>query len=247
MSKRQEIRERRHRQQLRNRILVIGLVSLGALLVVFALVQSLRKNAGTGTPTEQAISYTPRQINAPQDGLHLGDPNAPVKMDVWEDFQCSGCEAYTTNIEPQVIQTYIETGKVYYTFHTYMFIDGGQGESHQAAYAALCANDQGRFWDYHDILFANWQGENVGGFSDERLAAFAEKIGLDMTAFNKCFDAKTYADQAAADMQAGVDLNVHSTPSIFVDGKLVVSSAGENYIPSFADIASAIETALQGK
>lgn len=247
MSKRQEIRERRRRQQLRNRILVIAFVSLGALLVVFLLIRYLHNNTTAGTPTEQGYSFTPRAINAPVDGLHIGDPNAPVKMDIWEDFQCSGCEAYTTNIEPAIIQTYVETGKVYYTFHIFMFIDGSQGESHQAANAALCANEQGRFWDYHDMLYANWKGENVGGFADANLVAFAQAIGLDMTKFNQCFDANTYADLAAADMQAGVDLGVNSTPSIFVDGKLVVSSAGQYYIPSYADIGSAIEAALQGQ
>ena len=58
----------------------------------------------------------------------MGNPNAPVKMDLWEDFQCSGCWSYTKNLEPQILQTYVDTGKVYYTFHFYPFIDGGQGE-----------------------------------------------------------------------------------------------------------------------
>ena len=177
----------------------------------------------------------------------MGDPNATVKMDVWEDFQCSGCMYYSTNLAPQIIQTYIETGKIYYTFHLMPFIDGGVGESHQAANAAMCANEQGRFWDYHDMLFANWTGENVGAYTDTSLVAFAEQIGLDMTGFKKCFEANTYATQISQDAQAGSDKGVPPTPGIFVNGQMVVSSQGKNLIPSFDDISSAIDAALAGK
>lgn len=246
MSKRQEIRARRRRQQLWNRILVIVLVSMGALLVVFALVvPSLSRNSNNPTSTD--ISFTPRPINAQMDGVHIGESNAPVKMDVWEDFQCSGCLPYTQTIEPQILQAYVETGKVYYTFRFYPFLDGGQGESQQSANAAMCANEQNRFWDYHDILFANWLGENVGSFTDARLVAFAQEIGLDMTAFNKCFQANTYADQIAQEVQAGTQLGVPPTPGIFVNNQIVISSAGQYYIPSFEDISRAIDSALQGQ
>lgn len=247
MSKRQEIRARRRRQQLINRILVIIMVSVGALLVVFALVlPSIRRGANTSTD-KPITAFTPRSINAPVDGFHIGDPSAPVKMDVWEDFQCSGCMSYSMNLEPQILQAYVETGKVYYTFHIYPFIDGGQGESHQSANAAMCANEQGRFWDYHDMLFANWLGENVGAYTDPRLVAFAEEIGLDMTAFNLCFQANTYADQIAQNIQDGTAIGVPPTPGIFVNGQAVVSSAGQNYIPSFEDISRTIDSALQGQ
>jgi protein-disulfide isomerase len=249
MSKRQEIRSRRRRERTRNRILVILLVAAGALLIIFALIlPGIRQATGTSTTAEKPIvTITPRAINAPMSGTSMGDPNAPVKMDVWEDFQCSGCMYYSMNLEPQIIQNYVETGKIYYTFHFMAFIDGGAGESHQAANAAMCANEQGRFWDYHDMLFANWTGENVGDYSDIRLVAYAEQIGLDMTAFKKCFEANTYANQISQDAQVGSDMGVPPTPGIFVNGQMVVSSKGQNLIPSFDDISSAIEAALAGK
>ena len=88
---------------------------------------------------------------------HLGDPNAPVKVDVYEDFRCSACLYYTQNVEPQIIQNYVETGKVYYTYHFFIVIDGNDGTdaSYRSANAALCAGEQGHFWDYHDTLYAN--------------------------------------------------------------------------------------------
>jgi protein-disulfide isomerase len=167
-------------------------------------------------------------------------------MDVWEDFQCSGCLSYTQKVEGQVLKAYVETGKVYYTFHFFPFIDGGKGESHQAANAAECASAQGRFRDYHDMLFANWLGENAGSYTDPRLVIFARDIGLDMTKFNQCFQANTYAAQIQQDVVAGTALGVPPTPGIFVNGKAVESSAGKNYLPTFDDISKIIDAALGG-
>ncbi len=243
MSKRQEIRERRRREHIRNRVIVILLVVAGALLITFTLVLPSLKGPDVG----KIVSITPAAYTAAVDKTSMGDPNAPVKMDVWEDFQCSGCLAYSKDIEPQIFQAYVETGKVHYTFHFYPFIDGGQGESHQAANAAMCAAAQDRFWDYHAMLFANWLGENAGSYTDARLVIFAQKINLDMTAFKQCFQANTYADQIAQDVQVGSGMGIPPTPGIFVNGQVVTSSAGQNYIPSFEDISRTIDSALQGQ
>jgi Protein-disulfide isomerase len=251
MSKRKEIREQHHDEMIRNRILVIGLVTAGVLVIVLALIvpgiNSARSHSGA---TDQTIAVTPittRAITVKVDGRHLGDPNAPVKVDVWEDFQCSSCRFYSVNVEPKIINNYVEAGKVYYTYHFYPFVDGSSvgGESHQAANAALCASDQGRFWDYHDILIANWNGENQGSFSAAHLIAFAENLGLDMTTFNQCFQANTYANLINQDMLAGQTAGVHKngTPSLFINGLLLTPG----YVPTYDQAASAIEAALVGK
>ncbi|MFZ1040566.1 MAG: thioredoxin domain-containing protein [Anaerolineales bacterium] len=243
MSKRQEMRERQRRKQSRNRLWVILFITIGALLISLFLILPNLKLSDAGN----IIQITPISNVVPMKGTSMGSSNARVKMDVWEDFQCSGCLSYTKNLEPQILQTYVETGKIYYTFHFFPFIDGGQGESHDAANAAMCAAAQGRFWDYHDMLFANWKGENAGSFTQSRLVAFAQTIGLDMTSFNKCFQENTYSAQIQQDIDEGSKLGVPPTPGIFVDGKMVVSSAGKNYIPSFDDISRAIEAGLSGK
>jgi protein-disulfide isomerase len=240
MGRRQEIRARRRRERIRNRLVWILVVILVAVFITFVLVVPSLRPPDLG----EIVVITPPARTAAANGTSIGDPEAPVRLDVWEDFQCSGCQSYSENLEPQIIQAYVETGQVYYTFHQYPFIDGGRGESHQAANASMCAEDQGRFWDYHDMLFANWLGENVGSFTDPRLVAFAERIGLDMEAFNACFEDNAFSTQIVEDFQAGQDMGVSSTPSIFVDGEPVVSSAGQGFIPSFEDIAAAIEAAL---
>lgn len=243
MSKRQKMRDRQRRTQNRNRLGVILFVTIGALLIALVLILPSLKS-----PTvSNVVQITPLANDVPMNKTSIGDPEAPVKMDVWEDFQCSGCLSYSEKIEPQIFQTYVETGKVYYTFHFYPFIDGGQGESHDAANAAMCAAAQERFWDFHAIAFANWIGENAGSYTKPRLIEFAQSIGLDMTAFNQCFQENTYSAEIQQDVDKGTKLGVPPTPGIFVNGELVVSSAGPNYIPSFDDISRAIEAGLGEK
>lgn len=248
MSKRQEIRARRRREQIRNRIIIILLVVLGALLVTFALILPSIKNANAAAnATKTAANYTPapvvtitpRALNTKVDGVHLGDPNAPVKVDVFSDFRCSACLFYIQNVEPQIIQNYVETGKAYYTYSTYIVIDRGDGTnaSLQSANAAMCAAEQNRFWDFHDTLFANQISEDASFFSDVRLVQMAENLKLDMTAFNQCFQTNKYAGDIQKDISRAESLNVTGTPSIFVNGK---------YVSNFQQVAQAIDAALAG-
>ncbi|HEY5270220.1 MAG TPA: thioredoxin domain-containing protein [Anaerolineales bacterium] len=245
MSKRQEIRQRRQRERTRNRILVILMVAAGALLIAFAFIRPLILNTqATANATQvPVISITPRAINTTVNGVHLGDPNALVKVDVYEDFRCSACLNYTQNFEPQIIQIYVDTGKVYYTFHSFIVIDGNTGSdaSNRSAKAAMCAAEQGHFWDYHDTLYANQVSEDASFFTDERLVAMAQNLYLDMTAFNQCYQAKKYAPDIQNDISQAHSLNLTFTPSILVDGTIVQIQQ------SFDDVSTAIDAALAGK
>jgi protein-disulfide isomerase len=198
------------------------------------------------TATDVGVtSITPQAWKAPINLNTMGDPTAKVKVDVWEDFQCPACKHYSEQIEPKVLQNYVETGKAFYTFHFFPFLDQNTPaqESHKAANAAYCAAEQGHFWDYHEMLFTNWLGENVGSFSESRLIAMGSALNLNTADFTKCVQGNTYATQIEQDMQAGTDIGVQGTPSVFVDGMLLTPG----YIPSYDQIAQAIDTALAGK
>ncbi len=96
---------------------------------------------------------------------------------------------------------------------------GREGESHWAAYAAECANQQGRFWEYHDKLFAEWRGENVGTYTLENLKQYAVELHLDSTRFNLCLengDARAAVDQDIAEAQGK---GVRGTPAFYVNGQ----------------------------
>jgi protein-disulfide isomerase len=219
LSKRQERRERARRANQRQRFITIALITLGVSLLVLAVIYPQIKSVG------EIVTVTPAALtNA--NGLSVGDPNAPVTIDVFEDFQCPACQYFTESIEPLVIQNLVAAGQARYVFHNYPFIDdhvakNGGGESDQAANASLCANEQGKFWEMHSILYANWQGENQGNFSNQRLQAMAKSIGLDMNKFNDCFDANKYRAEIQADYELGTKMGAQGTPSVFVNGKLI--------------------------
>lgn len=242
MSKRQEIRDKRRREQIRNKVLTILFIVGGALLITFALIwPSIR---ASNVPVNM---ITPRTFNAPVDGRSIGDPGAPVRLDVWEDFQCPACKDFSEVVMPQVIAAYVETGQVYYTFRFYPFIDNFSAgkESDQPANAVMCAGEQGRFWDYHDILFANWNGENQGAYADPKLERFAEVLKLDMKEFSACFAESRYQAEIDQDSAAEEAAGGQGTPYILVNDMQVLSSQGDRYVPDFEDIAAAIEAALR--
>jgi protein-disulfide isomerase len=246
MSKPQVTQKQRRKEQLRSGIIIIGLVAATIVIIALTLVHTTSNIVSPGVDEISIPSITPNLIHASVDGLHLGNPNASIKMDVWQDFQCPICKYYTDNIEPEIIKNYIETDKVYYTFHFLPIVERNSNpptqESHLAANAAMCANEQGHFWEYHNLLFANVQGENVGSFTDVRLVAIAKAVKLNINEFNQCYQSKRFNAQIDQDFAAGLALGAQGTPSIFLDGTQMTPG----YLPTYDQIAKAIDTAIAG-
>ncbi len=234
-SKRQRIKEKRKRQARMQRLGLIGGVTVVAVLIAVMLISSIWQ------PPDEIVTVEP--ISRPTAaGTAMGNPNAPVIMDVFEDFQCPACTFYTEEVERRIAETYAASGQVYYVFHHYPFLDSNstEKESQQAANASMCANEQGLFWEYHDLLFTNWNGENAGAFRDERLMLFAETLELDMDSFTTCFEENRYQAEIQADYEMGVGMGASGTPSVFVNGQQVTPG----YVPRFEDVQQAVEEAL---
>jgi len=234
-TKRQVVREKRLAKQRRQRILIVlGVVGAALIIAAIVIVPSFQ-------PIGDVVAITPHS-RPMVDGRAMGDSNAPVLIDVYSDFQCPACKTFAEQIEQQVVDTYVSTGQAYYIYRHFPFIDdrAPRNESDQAANASMCAGDENRFWDYHDILFANWNGENEGAFNDNRLVAFAESLGLDMPAFNNCFDANLHKEEIDTDYSTGRTIGVTGTPSVFVNGQQLTPG----FIPSFEEISQAVEAEL---
>ncbi|MCL5004078.1 MAG: DsbA family protein [Patescibacteria group bacterium] len=107
--------------------------------------------------------------------LPLGNPSASVKVVEFGDYQCPYCEQFYSSVFPQLKKDFIDTGKVEFAFRDLAFLGL---ESTNAALAASCANEQGKFWEYHDKLYGNQKGENQGAFSLENLKRFAAELSL---------------------------------------------------------------------
>jgi protein-disulfide isomerase len=238
-SLRKDMKDRRRKQrQMQRQLATLAIIGGAALLLAIIILPNLFKSSEpVGTFT--VITPVPRPQAA---GTAMGDSNALVRIDVFEDFQCPACQYYSQQVEPQVVENYVAKGTVYYVFRQYPFIDNQSAtrESDQAANASLCAADQGHFWDYHDMLYANWTGENIGNFSNTRLTAFAESIGLDMTEFNACFKENRFKEQIDQDLKDGDIMGTSGTPSLFVNGKIVAPGQ----VPSYEEISAAIEAEL---
>jgi protein-disulfide isomerase len=140
----------------------------------------------------------------------------------------------------QIEDTYLKpgTGKVRFIYRHMAFL--GQ-ESIDAAEASECANEQGKFWEYADTLFANQRGENRGAFSLSRLKQFAVDLGLDTAAFNTCLDARRYRSVVEQETQQAQARGVRQTPSIAVNNQLLEGA------PDFARLSQMIEQIAGGQ
>jgi len=212
MSKREEFREKRRRAERRNRWILIGSITLVALVVAFFLIYPQLKPLAAIQPAAPIARPNVNRNNS-------GDPNAPVKLTVFSDYQCPFCKNFWNETEAQVIDAYVKPGKVYFTarsagnFVSDNATGGTDTESRDSSQAVLCAADQNKFWQMNDALFTNVLGEADGiSFTPRRLQAIAQSVGLDMNAYNSCFSSSKYAAQADQDLKDAVKAGLTGTP-----------------------------------
>ena len=149
----------------------------------------------------------------------LGDPNAPITLVEFGDYQCHYCNVFFESIEEDIIKNYVETGKVKMIFKDYNIIGP---DSVKASQGAHCANDQGLFWEYHDILYSNWTGENNGWASGTNLANFAQEVGLDTNEWSECMIQQKHSQTILNSNDDAKALELTGTPAFFV-----INSNGE--------------------
>ncbi|MCX6054004.1 MAG: DsbA family protein [Chloroflexi bacterium] len=221
MSNREEIKRKKKKQQKRKDLTPIIIVGTLAVVIVIIVILTQFKPVGDITiPETQKASIT--------NGLMMGDPNAKVQIVEFADFQCPGCGYYWANMEPEIKTQYIETGKANLTYSPFSFLgdraaDQSWNESNKSTEAVYCANDQDKFWEYRDFLFANQNGENQGAFSQVRLLAFGKEINLDSKIFKDCLVSGKYAQGVIDANLYATEQSVNQTPSFLVNGKLVTA------------------------
>lgn len=201
----------------------IGAVSLaalvaGVLVVAVALVLGGRPKE---MPATVAIATAPAGIASR--GYVIGNPAAPVTIDLYEDFQCPACLAWGTSVYPGLVRNELAAGTVRIAYHPFAFI--GQ-ESRDAARAAYAAAQQGRFWDMWATLYANQGGhENGGSFARVRLDAMASALGLDAQRFAADIDSPEAIEHVSAGAAAARAAGIDSTPTLLINGTIFTGSA----------------------
>ncbi|MFZ1077700.1 MAG: thioredoxin domain-containing protein [Nitrosotalea sp.] len=196
----------------------VGLV-IAVIIVVFLVYgQGMMK-----TPSPE-ISSQNMQNTSQTVGLNLitgnvspvlGSENASITMIEFGDYQCFYCNNFFHNTESGIVENYIDTGKVKMYFKDFTII--GQ-DSVNAANAAHCAQDQGKFWEYHDTLYSNWAGENTGWASSANLERFANQVGLNQTQFNQCMIQAKYITTIRNSVSDANNLGLTGTPDFFIMG-----------------------------
>ena len=167
----------------------------------------------TAEPQRQAITSDTFLANA---SPVLGSPDAAITLVEFGDYQCHYCNVFFHSTEDQIIAKYVDTGKVKMIFKDYNIIGP---DSISASHGAHCASDQDLFWEYHDILYSNWTGENNGWASSDNLVIYAQEIdGLDIDRWSACMEEGKHSQKILASNRDAKTLELTGTPAFFVLG-----------------------------
>ena len=205
--------------------LAIGAIiaSITIVVVILGINDSWDKQELLIEPTPEIDQIEPTKITMDTFVLNgspiLGDPNAPITLVEFGDYQCHYCNVFFQSIEEDIIKNYVETGKVKMIFKDYNIIGP---DSINASHGAHCANEQELFWEYHDILYSNWTGENNGWASSSNLRIFADEINVNVDKWTECMNEKTHSKRIIDSNNDAKSLQLTGTPAFFI-----INSNGE--------------------
>lgn len=261
---RREAAVRKEQQKKQLRLIIAGVAAAVVVAAVLILLNRPSNEAASIDYSGLAVAQPPITdslgtpeagqdgTSAPYQGAVLGDPNAPVTFTIYADFQCPFCLQFHQDVYPQIIDDFVRDGKVKIEFREFPALGGADlgsdgNESVQAAEAAVCAGEQGKYIEYSDKLYANQRGENQGAFNNDRLKTFADELGLDTGKFNDCLDSGRYEAAVIQSMDEGRALGITATPMFVIDNgngePNVVQQTSAGYDLLKKQIEVAVETA----
>ncbi|MGH2551062.1 MAG: DsbA family protein [Thermomicrobiales bacterium] len=227
----QQAHRRKRFLQIISGVLVVVIATVGILVAV-------NRDSGSGSGDIVAGVAIPDSV--PVNGLTIGSPDAPLKLTEYGDYQCPFCAEVNNEAFSTLLTKYIETGQVSITFSPMAFLGRNHDpdESTLAVEAALCANDQGKFWPMHEVIYANHNGENQGNLTLDRLKLMAQMAGLDADQFSSCMANGTHTAEVTTYNQAASAAGVNSTPTF-------LTNTGETFgWTNLASLESSIDAAL---
>ncbi len=179
---------------------------------------------GTEPVTEEDIDlYMPQPVTLSGNfAASLGDPNAPVVIAEFTDYQCPFCARHSLDTMPRLLSDMIETGRVYYTLYD-LPLESIHPDARLAAGVARCAGEQGAYWEMHDTLFARqaeWSGQGNGWFVD-----LAGSLNLNEATFKTCLDEQRYDSAVQANLDEASQIGLNGTPSFLIQGYNLFSGA----------------------
>jgi protein-disulfide isomerase len=209
------------------------------LLILVAAVGGIFIAYQMSRPRDTVKAVDPNTPLPKAEGYVLGNPNAPLQVIEFADFECPACANFATITEPDVRKRLVETGKISIRFIDYPLPI--HRNTWFASNAAACANEQGKFWEMHDGLFENQ--DRWGGVATSRpkgeLKNVAQAVGLDVGKWESCFDEKKYNLNIVANQKEGERRLVSETPTFIIGGKMLPGSLSFDTFRAYVDSALA--------
>lgn len=193
-------------------------VLLGVILLAGAFWLSRQMGGGAAASTLQQVVLTPEQLQRVP-GISQGQPNAPLVLMEFADFQCPGCGQFARFSKP-LVKDYVDNGTVRFVWYDFPLTNIHKNAV-LASRAGRCANEQNQFWPFHDIVFANQGRWSESDDAADLFTGFAEQAGLDRGAFSQCLRSEKYQKEVSESYQLGTTLGVSGTPTLFLNGKRV--------------------------
>ncbi len=204
--------------------LIPGSIIFAGVIIAAAVLYTSSNKAGLPSLGDSAqvggtlSQETPSDADIEDDDPFLGNPDAPITLVEFSDFQCPFCAKFFFDAEAEIIKKYVQTGKVKFVYRDFPLTIHPMAQ--KAAEAGECADEQKKFWEYHDTIF-----QRQSELSLANLKAWARELGLDGAQFDACLDFGKYFDEVRNDLDYGQSIGVGGTPAIFINGRFVPGGA----------------------
>lgn len=189
---------------------IIGVIAIAIIAGITASISSV--------PSESINLDMNRQIGTVATSLGspvLGSSDAPITIIEFGDYQCPSCKKWFLNTKPDIVTNYIDTGKAKLVFVDIAFLGK---DSAPASMASYCAEEQGKYWDYHGFMYSNQLSIDSGWASSDSLKGYANNLGLDMDMFVSCLDSEKYSKRVQFNTDESKRNGVTGTPTFFIVG-----------------------------
>lgn len=207
---------------------VFGIVAVLGLAVIGYL--AMRSNT-VSIPVDAAILAAD---TAGFRGYVMGSDSAPLEITEYADYQCPGCQQFETLQFPQVKRQLIETGRIRWRYRDFP-LDQIHSNARVAAHSAACADDQGKYWDQHRLIYegqAEWSSDRNAAGHFER---YAQQAGLNLSEYNQCMQSAKYAGRIQASHDEAVRTNVSVTPTFLIAGRLYPGGMNSDALKRLVD------------
>lgn len=195
--------------------IVLGVVAVAGAWLLY---RQLGSSGGTPATDLQPVVMTPDQLQRVP-GISQGSADAPVTIMEFADFQCPGCGQFASFVKP-LLKDHIDAGTVRFVWHDYPLVQI-HDNAMLAARAGRCANEQQKFWPFHDIVFGRQSEWSGAGNAARLFTQYAEQAGLDGGAFGECLRSDRYQREVSESFELGNALGVTGTPTLYINNKKI--------------------------